>query len=108
MNIRHLQKKLLLSEIENIPLVNYEPATLQEWSSGWHIVYRILNPETGILERKKLRFENVRKRLKSDSLARRHAKKYCEAITDKLESGWNPYLEGAKAKSFHKLTDAIL
>lgn len=107
MDLRYLQKKLLLKDIDSLPLVNYEPAALQEWSTGWHITYRILNPETGILERKKLRFEKIRKRLGSDTNARKYAKVYCNAINEKLESGWNPYLEGKKAKSFHKLTDAF-
>lgn len=107
MDIRHLQKKLLLKGLENLPLVNYEPATLQEWDTGWHIVYRVLNPEAGTLERKKLRFEKIRKRLGSDTNARKHAKLYCSAINEKLESGWNPYMEGKNAKSFHKLIDAI-
>lgn len=91
MDLRHLQKKLLLKDIDNLPLVNYEPAALQEWTTGWHITYRILNPETGILERKKLRFEKIRKRLGSDTNARKYAKVYCNAINEKLESGWNPY-----------------
>lgn len=107
MDLRHLQKKLLLKDIDNLPLVNYEPASLQEWNTGWQITYRVLNPETGILERKKLRFEKIRRRLGSDTNARKYAKVYCNAINEKLESGWNPYMEGKKAKSFHKLTDAF-
>lgn len=107
MDLRHLQKKLLLKDIDNLPLVNYEPAALQEWDTGWHITYRILNPETGVLERKKLRFEKIRKRLGSDTNARKYAKIYCSAINEKLESGWNPYMEGKNAKSFHKLLDTV-
>lgn len=107
MDLRHLQKKILLKDIENLPLINYEPATLQEWETGWHITYRVLNPETGTLERKKLRFEKIRKRLKSDAIARKYAKTYCSAINEKLESGWNPYMEGKNAKSFHKLLDVL-
>ena len=106
MDLRQLQKKILLKDLDNLPLVNYEPAVLQEWNTGWHITYRVLNPNTGVLERKKLRFEKIRKRL-GDKDARRHAKLYCNAINEKLESGWNPYIEGKNAKSFHKLTEAF-
>lgn len=96
-----------IEEIENLPLVNYEPATLKEWNTGWQIEYRILNPFTGVLEKKRIRFERIRKRLGSDATARKHAIKYCKAITNKLETGWNPYIEGNKSKSFHRLVDAI-
>lgn len=107
MELRHLQKVLLIKDIENLPLVNYEPAALREWESGWQIEYRILNPDTGVLEKKRLRFQQIRNRIGSDAKARKYARVYCDAINDKLESGWNPYTEGKKAKAFHKLTDAF-
>lgn len=96
-----------IGEIQNLPLVNYEPAALREWNTGWQIEYRILNPFTRALEKKRIRFERIRKRLGSDAAARKHASKYCRAITEKLESGWNPYIEGNKSKAFHKLSDAF-
>ena len=107
MKLHHEKKTFLLEGIENIPFLNFEPAVLKEWNTGWHIEYRILNPESGSLERKKIRFEKIRKRLGSDSSARKYAKLYCQAINEKLESGWSPYVEGKKAKAFHKLTDAF-
>lgn len=107
MDLRYIQKRLLIQNIESLPLVNYEPAALREWSSGWVIEYRILNPDTGSLEKKRLKFEQIRKRIGSDFKARKYARVYCDAINEKLESGWNPYTEGKKAKTFHKLTDAF-
>lgn len=96
-----------IGDIENLSLVNYEPAALREWNTGWQIEYRILNPFTGTLEKKRIRFERIRQRLGTDAAARKHAAKYCKAITEKLESGWNPYIEGNKSKAFHKLVDAF-
>lgn len=61
MNIHQLQKKLLLKELANLPLVNYEPASLKEWPTGWQIEFRVINPDTGKLEKKRLRFEKIRK-----------------------------------------------
>jgi len=107
MDIRQLQKKLLIRGLESMPLVNYEPAALKEWATGWQIEYRILNPNTGLLEKKRLRFEKIRKRIRNDVKARKYAKLYCDAINEKLESGWNPYTEGKNVKAFHKLTEAF-
>lgn len=107
MDLHYIQKKLLIKGIENLPLVNYEPASLKEWNTGWVIEYRILNPDIGTLEKKRLKFEKIRKRIGSDSKARKYARVYCDAINEKLESGWNPYTEGKKVKTFHKLADAF-
>lgn len=106
MDLSRMYRKLLNTELKNLPLVNYEPAALREWATGWQIEFRILNPETGLLEKKRLRFEKIRKRL-GDYKGRQYAKIYCQAINEKLETGWNPYLEVKKVKSFHKLLDAI-
>jgi integrase len=106
MNINYLTKRLLIKDIESLPMVNYEPATLKEWPTGWLIEFYVLNPDMGKLERKRLKFEKIRKRL-GDVKARKYAKVYCDAINEKLENGWNPYLETKNVKSFHKLTDAI-
>lgn len=107
MELAQLGKRLLIKELDSIPLVNYEPAVLKEWPTGWQVEYRILNPDSGFLEKKRIRFEKIRKRLGSDTKARKFAKIYCDKITEKLESGWNPYTEGKNVKAFHKLTDAI-
>lgn len=106
MDLSQIHKRLLKRELVTLPLVSYEPASLREWSTGWQIEYRVLNPDTGLLEKKRLRFEKIRKRL-GDHKARKYARIYCDAINDKLESGWNPYQEVKKVKSFHKLTDAL-
>ncbi len=95
-----------LRDVVNLPFVNYEPAALKEWPTGWQIEYRVLNPDTNCLEKKRMRFEKIRKRL-GDDKARRYAKTFCKSITEKLESGWNPFLEVKSTKRFHKLTDAM-
>lgn len=107
MDLNQIHKKLLIKDIESLPLVNYEPAALKEWPTGWVIEYRVLNPDSGKLEKKRLKFEKIKKRIASDVKARKYAKVFCDAINEKLESGWNPYTEGKKAKAFHKLTDAF-
>lgn len=107
MNLRQQSQNFPTEELNNLPFVSYEPASLKEWSTGWQIEYRVLNPDTRVLEKKRLRFEKIRKRIGNDVKARRYAKVYCNAINEKLESGWNPYAEGKNAKAFHKLLDAF-
>lgn len=52
MNIHQLTTpRLPIGELENLPLVNYEPASLKEWNTGWQIEYRVLNPNTRTLEK---------------------------------------------------------
>lgn len=100
--MRTLQKSdFLTSEI------SYEPAALKEWSTGWQIEYRIFNPNSLKLEKVRIRFEKIRKRLGSDAKTRKHAKLYCDAITAKLASGWSPYAEQRNAKTFHTLYSAL-
>lgn len=107
MNLLQQSANKTFEEYCNLPFVSYEPASLKEWSTGWQIEYRVLNPDTRVLEKKRLRFEKIRKRIGNDVKARKHAKLYCNAINEKLETGWNPYTEGKNAKAFHKLTDAF-
>lgn len=55
MDLHQIHKKLLIKDIESLPLVNYEPAALKEWPTGWVIEYRVLNPDSGKLEKKPIK-----------------------------------------------------
>jgi integrase len=90
-----------------LALVNYEPAALKEWPTGWQIEYRVLNPLNGKLQKVRVRFDKIRNRIGDDKKARRHAKQYCDAITSKLEKGWNPLVEHRNAKTFQPLINAL-
>jgi integrase len=98
--------KFLLAREIGISHVTFEPAALKEWPTGWQIEYRVINPDYGLLEKKRMRFEKQRKRL-GDAVARKEARKYCIAINRELEKGWNPYLAGKNVKSFYKLVDVL-
>ncbi|MDR2627864.1 MAG: site-specific integrase [Dysgonamonadaceae bacterium] len=101
-----LNTKFLLAREIGISHVTFEPATLKEWPTGRQIEYRVINPDSGFLEKKRMRFEKQRKRL-GEKLARKEAHKYCTAINKELENGWNPYLVGKNVKSFYKLTEVL-
>jgi integrase len=107
MNTSQQHKTFLLKEIGNLPLITFEPAALCEFNSGWIIEYRILNPITGRLERQRIKFQKIRKRQRNDQAARKVGKTYCNAINEKLESGWTPYNDLKNSKTFHKLTDVL-
>jgi hypothetical protein len=55
-----------------LPCVTYEPAALKEWPTGWQIEYRVLNPDTLALEKRRIRFEKIRKRQNKTSGIRLH------------------------------------
>ncbi|MDR1402410.1 MAG: tyrosine-type recombinase/integrase [Tannerellaceae bacterium] len=71
-------------------VIHYEPAVLKEWPTGWQIEYRVLNPYACVLEKRRIRFEKIRKRLGNDAQCRRYAKKYCDELNRKLSGGWSP------------------
>ena len=80
----------------------YLPAELHE-GKRWEVVYYALDPQTGKLARKQIRFN----RIKNLAVRRAHAKKLCVEINAKLVSGWNPFLEQEAGKGFAKLIDAL-
>lgn len=89
------------------PEISHTPAVLREFSSGWVIEYHIINPETFVLERKRQKFERMRKRYPSDKEARKAANDLCKKINKKLNSGWNPLVSLERVRMFTKLTNAM-
>ena len=84
-------------------LIDYFPAELRECESRWYINYQVKNPATGILTRKQIRVPA----LKSETERRRYAKELVKEINNRLQSGWNPYIEAVSPKAFHLLTDTF-
>lgn len=82
--------------------LKYIPARLTE-GREWFISYYVLYPPTGELRRKKVKLN----RISSITERRKIARKLMIEINEKLHQGWNPFVENAAPKSFHKLQDAI-
>jgi len=77
-------------------LLQYIPPRLTE-GVEWYVSYYAIYPATGKLRRVKIKIN----RIKSIAQRRAMAKKLTNDITQKLVSGWNPFIEAEAPKSFH-------
>lgn len=84
------------------PHIPYYPAYLSE-GKIWYITFYVTNPYTDLLQMKRIKVN----RIKSIPERRKFARNLVKEINRKLESGWNPFIEEAKAKHFHTLLSAI-
>ena len=75
--------------------IDYVPAELRE-NKRWEIIFYVINPYTEKLKRKAKRV----KPLKSITERRKLGKRMVLAINNKLERGWNPFLNSNEAKGF--------
>ena len=84
------------------PHIPYYPAYLSE-GKIWYITFYPWNPYTNRYQMKRIKVN----RIKSIPERRKFARNLVREINRKLESGWNPFIEEAKARHFHTLLSAI-
>ena len=85
---------------------SYLPAVLKENKSGWIIEYYVVNPQTELLARKKIKLNRVVSRYNKITDARKHITGIISTVNQKLACGWNPFFENEDARMFVKLSDA--
>ncbi|WP_044403422.1 site-specific integrase [Lacinutrix sp. Hel_I_90] len=73
--------------------LDYIPAELRE-NKIWEIVYYVINPNTGKLERKRKRV----KPLKNKTYRKKLAIVMVNRLNERLKGGWNPYYENKTTK----------
>lgn len=83
-------------------MLNYEYAELSN-GKRCYVHYRVLNPTTGRLERKRIYIDHV----KEVKLRERYARKLCNKINDKLEQGWNPFVTNVNNKQYTEIRKAF-
>jgi hypothetical protein len=83
--------------------IDYLPAELKANKSDWYVSYHVKNPKSGKLHRKRIRVN----RIHSITERKKFAKKLVLDINNKLQTGWNPFLEQESPKAFTKLTSAL-
>jgi integrase len=92
-----------MSELKKITShIEYIPPRLTE-GKEWYISYYVIYPATGKLRRIKIklnRFRGITKR-------REFAKSIMQNLSNKLASGWNPFIEAEAPKAFHKIFDVF-
>lgn len=83
-------------------MLNY---TYAEVSKGKrvYIHYRVLNPKSGELERKRLYLNHIN----DAKLRERYARKLCNKINDKLDQGWNPFVSEKENKQYTRIDKAF-
>jgi integrase len=91
-----------MSELQQPLNIQYYPAYLSE-GKIWYITYYAYNPYTDKLQMKRIKVN----RIKSIPERRKFCRKLIKEINNKLESGWNPFIENAQAKHFHSVISAI-
>ena len=83
-------------------IIDYIPARLTE-GKEWYVSYYVTYPPTGQMRRKRIKVN----RIKSVPQRRTIAREIIKRINGKLAEGWNPFVENAAPKSFHRFDAAI-
>jgi hypothetical protein len=87
---------------------NYLPATLRETKkSGRLIEYYVENPNTGQLERMRIRVNSIYKRFLYKKDAKLHIYSIVSSINMKLSNGWNPFYEHRENSRLYSNVDTI-
>ena len=83
-------------------MLEYIPATIHP-GKDFHVSYYVINPDTDILVRKKVRLNRIKRVSDRKAIARR----LVHTINIKLAKGWNPFIENEAPKSLHRITDVF-
>ena len=70
---------------------------------NWYVDFFALDPATGLMRRKKFMLNNLPKKTEK----RRKAAEIIEAITRKLRTGWNPWVNSQESRGFTLLSDVL-
>ena len=87
--------------------VNYLPAMLKTFKSGWVIEYYVENPQTQELARKRIKLQRLMTRYSTVSDAKKHINNIVVALNMKLSTGWNPYFEGEDSRMYTPILDVF-
>lgn len=83
-------------------MLNYTYAELCK-GKRWYVHYRVINPSTGTLERKRIYIDKYN----DTKLKERFARKLCTKINDKLDQGWNPFIAEKDNRQYTEITKAF-
>ena len=87
---------------------NYLPATLRETKKNGRLIeYYVENPNTGQLERMRIRVNGIYKRFPYKKDAKLHIYSIVSSINMKLSNGWNPFYEHREDSRLYSNVDTI-
>ena len=84
-------------------MLNFRYAELSENSTRWYVYFYVINPSSGNLERKRIYINYC----KSLSNKKRYALRLIERINDRLDEGWNPFINEKSQKQYTPLIKAL-
>lgn len=69
----------------------------------WYVGFNAFDPATGEMRRKRIKINAVG----SASERKRYAKMLCHRLSEKLETGWNPWIESENASGYRSFADVL-
>jgi integrase len=70
----------------------------------WYVIFYAFDPSRNKMRRKRIKLNYIKKK----SERRRYADGLLKRLIQKLEQGWNPWIEDEHEKSFHLFKDVVL
>lgn len=88
--------------------IRYLPAVLHKNDAmGWIVEYYVLNPDSGELERRRIRLNKLRKRYRTQSDFRSAANDIVATINVRLAGGWTPFGESENSRYYLPVIDVL-
>lgn len=88
-------------------VLQFVPPKLVKNSLGYHIEYRVVDPSTGKLKRKRFRLNQLQKQCKTQKEFLQQAQQVVLVLTNKLSQGWSPYGENVSSRYYVPIFDAM-
>lgn len=86
----------------------YLPAIFKESNCRSYIEYYVLNPATGVMHRKQIRTDRIRKRFPRKRDFMIYVAGMVSNINMKLASGYNPFITSENARHYERLESVLL
>jgi integrase len=86
---------------ERSEILTYYPAEIHK-GIDYHVSYYVINPDSGILARKKIRLNRLKGATRD-----KYARELVRTLNEKLAGGWNPFIEKSAPKSMHRILDVV-
>lgn len=105
-----IRRKKMLTHPKNILTepIRYLPAVLHKNDAmGWIVEYYVLNPDSGELDRRRIRLNKLRKRFRTQTDFRNAANDIVATINVRLAGGWTPFGESENSRYYLPLTDVL-
>lgn len=91
---------------EEKPLIEFLPAVVVESKSiGFYVEYYIVNPMTGLRERKRVRLQRLVKKYGTKAQKRMAAQKVANEINRRVAGGWSPFFEQEDSRLYTPLDE---